>query len=162
MDKGELIDLIISGGQKELRNTNFSISLLRERMTHFEKAISELEESIKIKRKKADKYRTISGDEKRSIKAIERIIENNRKRIEELQKKVKEFEDKKKKKSVEQINAKKEITKKLVKGIYNYLEKETDHILVRLIEAFVACLRNTPSANKEDVEIYFKKYDGLM
>ena len=162
MDKDELIDLIISGGQKELRNTNYSISLIRERMTHFERAIKELEESIKLKKKKAEKYRAISGDEKRSIKAIERIIENNQKRIEELQKKVKEFEDKKKKKAVEQINAKKEITKKLVNGLYKYFEKETDLILVRLVEAFVACLRNTPSASKEDVEIYFRKYDGLM
>jgi thymidylate synthase len=86
MDKDELIDLIISGGQKELRNTNFGISLLRERMTHFEKAIKELEDSIAIKRVKADKYRTISGDKDRSIKAIERIIENNKKKIEELSK----------------------------------------------------------------------------
>jgi predicted nucleic acid-binding Zn-ribbon protein len=162
MDKEDLIDLIISGGQKELRNTNFGMALLRERMSHFERAIKELEESIAIKRKKADKFRAISGDKERSIKAIERIIENNKKKIEELSKKVKEFEDKKKKKAVEQINAKKEITKKLVNGLYKYFEKDSDPILIRLTEAFVACLRNSPSANKEDVEIYFRKYDGLM
>lgn len=162
MDKKQLIKLITGLGQNELRHANFSIAILRERMTHFEKAIDELEKSIEFKKAKADKYRNMGDDPQRSIKAIRRIIKNNEKRIEVLQKEVNKFEEKKQKKSIEQQNAKKEITKKLIKGIYKFLEKDSDPIIVKLMENFVAMLRNKPSASKEDVELYIRKYEGLV
>lgn len=162
LDKDEIIELIIVAGKKELRNTNYAIALIRERMTHFERAIQELEESIAENKIKANKYRSMGNDPERAIKALRRIIENNQKRIAELQKQVNAFEDKKKKKAVEQLNAKKEINKKLTKSVYNFLSKDSDQIIIRLVEAFTAMLRNRPEANREDVEIYFKKYEGLL
>lgn len=104
----------------------------------------------------------MGDDPKRSIKAIRVMIKNNEKRIEELKKEVEKFEEKKKKKEVEQQNAKREITKKLVKQVYKFLEKDSDSIIIRLMEAFVAMLRNRPTASREDVELYLRKHEGLL
>lgn len=104
----------------------------------------------------------MGDDPKRSIKAIRSMIKNNEKKIEQLKKEVDKFEERKKKKAVEQQNAKREITKKLVKQVYKFLEKDSDSIIIRLMEAFVAMLRNRPTASREDVELYLRKHDGLM
>ena len=130
-------------------------------MVHFKKAIEELEASLESKREKAHKYKHMNDDPKRSIKAIKKIIKNNNAKIEELQKEVDTFENKKKLKAVEQQAARREIDKKLVKKTYKLLEKDSDKTIIRLMETFVAMLRNKPSASREDVELYMRKHDGL-
>jgi len=86
----------------------------------------------------------------------------NKKQVKVKQEEVDKFEEKKKKKAVEQQAAKREIDKKLVKKTYKTLEKDSDPIIVRLLETFVALLRNRPSAAREDTELYLRKYDGLL
>lgn len=161
MSKDQLVKAITEIGKNDLRHSNFNIAMLNERMTHFEKAIKELEESIEIKITKAKKYRNMGDDPKRAIKAIERIIINDRKKIKDFQEEVNQFEKKKQHKAIEQQSAKKEIDKKLVKRAYTFLEKNNDPIIVDLMESYIALLRNQPTSSREDVELYLQKYDGL-
>lgn len=160
--KKQLIKLMTSYGKHELRETNFKIVLINERMTHFEKAIKELEESIKIKREKAYKYKVMNNNPKKLIKSLEEKIKQDKAKIENLQKEVDTFEAKKAKKAIEQTQAKNEITKKLVKSLYKYLEKHSDPIIVKLLETFVALLRNRKEAQREDVELYLRNFNGLQ
>ena len=162
MDKKELTKLITDIGKNELRHVNYQMSVLAERMMHFSKAIEETKKSIEEKSKKAQKYRNMGDDPDRAIKALERIIKNNKLKIKDLQKEVDKFEEKKANKAIEQQNAKKEINKKLTKMAYKFLEKDSDPIIVDLLETFVALLRNRPSAQREDVELYLRKYEGLQ
>ena len=162
LNKEELIRLVTNYGKHELRETNYKISLVNERLAHFEKAISELEESVESKRDKAEKYRQMSRDPSRLTNALERVIENNKKKIEELQVEIEGFEKRKAMKAVEQNNAKREITKNLVKNVYKYLEKHSDPVIVKLMETFTALLRNKPTATREDVELYFRTHKGLQ
>lgn len=162
MDKKELIKLITDMGKNELRHVNYQMSVLSERMTHFSKAIDETQKSIDEKSKKAQKYRNMGDDPDRAIKALERIIKNNKLKIKDLQKEVDKFEEKKSHKAIEQQNAKKEIDKKLTKMAYKFLEKDSDPIIVSLLETFVALLRNRPTAQREDVELYLRKHEGLL
>lgn len=162
MSKDELVKLVTELGKNDLRHANYNIAIMNERMTHFEKGIQGLERSIEIKKEKARKYRNMGDDPKRAIAAIERIIKNDKKKIEDLKIEVGKFEEKKSHKAIEQQNSKKQIDKKLVRRTYKLLEKDSDPVLVDLLEAFVALLRNQPSASKEDVELYLKKHEGLQ
>lgn len=49
----------------------------------------------------------------------------------------------------------------MIKKIYKYFEKESDQVVIELCEVFVACLRGMKQAGPEDVELYFRKFDGL-
>lgn len=53
------------------------------------------------------------------------------------------------------------MTKNWLNKTYKFLEKDSDDTLIKLFETFVALLRGRPSASREDVELYFRKYDGL-
>jgi hypothetical protein len=162
MSKDQLVKAVTEIGKNDLRHSNFNIAMLNERMTHFDKAIKELVESIEIKVNKARKYRNIGDDPERAIKAIERIIDNDKKKIQDFQVEVDKFEKKKQHKAIEQQDARKEIDKKLVKRAFTFLEKNNDPVIVELLEAFVALLRNQPTSNREDVELYLQNYNGLL
>lgn len=161
MDTKDLVKMVTAYGKHELRETNHKIAMITERMSHFDKAILELEASIKDKTSKDMKYRQMSRDPARSIKALEKIIANNKKKIAKIQVKVDSFEKKKAAEAVEQQNAKREINKKLVKMTYKYLEKKSDPIIVKLMENFIGLLRNKAVATREDVELYLQKHEGL-
>lgn len=49
-----------------------------------------------------------------------------------------------------------------MKNVYKYFEKGNEKVVVALFETFVACLRNRERAGAEDVELYFRKFDGLL
>ena len=64
MDKKELVKLVTDLGKSDLRHINFNIAMLSERLSHFKKAVEELEKSIEVKSHKAQKYRNIGDDPK--------------------------------------------------------------------------------------------------
>lgn len=53
------------------------------------------------------------------------------------------------------------MTKKNIDFINKKLQKESPAILIKMLETFVAMLRNTKKADMVDVEIYFKEYSKL-
>jgi len=53
------------------------------------------------------------------------------------------------------------MTKKNVEFINKKLSKESPAILIKILETFVAMLRNTKKADMVDVEIYFTEYSKL-
>lgn len=53
------------------------------------------------------------------------------------------------------------MTKKNVDFINKKLQKESPASLIKILETFVAMLRNTNKADMVDVEIYFKEYSKL-
>eukprot|EP00347_Sterkiella_histriomuscorum_P004679 403359521 len=55
-----------------------------------------------------------------------------------------------------------EVTPKLVKQLYNMLEKKTPEKVCRMLEAFVGLIRNSESSNNQDVEVYLEKHEGLL
>ena len=82
--------------------------------------------------------------------------------IEEYEEELEGFKEKTQNTFREMKMAQKEITPKLVKRIYKYLKVHSDHVIVTLLESFVACLRNKERATPDDVEIYFRTHTGLM
>jgi hypothetical protein len=162
MDKKALIKMVTAYGKHELRDTNHKISMINERMSHFDKAIHELESSIKEKHDKDIKYRQMSNNPQKQIKGLESVIAKNKETIAKIEVEIEQFEKRKAAKAVEQQNAKREINKKLVKDTYKYLEKKSDPIIVKLMESFVALLRNKQVASREDVELYLKKHESLL
>jgi len=115
MDKEDLVKLITDLGKNELRHTNYNILVMNERKQHFKQAVEDLEKSVEEKKAKAEKYKSIGKDPQRTIKALEKTIVEEKNKIEVLQKKVDQFEQKKSVEEAKQQKAKALIDKKLVK-----------------------------------------------
>ena len=56
----------------------------------------------------------------------------------------------------------KEITPKLLKKVYQFLEGQRDEPATKLLEAFVGALRGIPRGSNVDVELYIRKHEGLI
>jgi hypothetical protein len=86
-----------------------------------------------------------------------------------LKEKIKKREDQKntaeanvKKQKDELKRIQKEITPKLVKQLYQLLEKKSPEKICRMLEAFIGLIRNSESANNKDVEVYIEKHEALI
>lgn len=64
----------------------------------------------------------------------------------------------------EKIKAQNEITKKRIRSIFKYFEKSSEDFPVRMMETFIATLRNRDPAEigPQDVELYLSKHQGLI
>lgn len=161
MDKKELVKLIINMGKNQLRHSNYDVAKMNERKSHFRSALNDIQKSIDMKLAKAKKYKGFGNDPAKTIKALEKANSEDKKEIEVLQKKVKQFTDKKMAEEAKQFAAKEKIDKKLVKKTYKFLEKDTHPALVTVLEVYVAQLRHRDRSAKEDVELYLRKFEGL-
>jgi len=162
MDKRDLVKLVINMAKNELRYTNYNFSEMNERKGHFKSALTDLQKSIDEKTKKAKKYQSFGNDPPQTIKALKQSIQQNNKEIESLKKNIDQFEHKKFNEQKAQNDAKELIDKKLVKKTYKFLEKDTHPHLVSVLEVYIAQLRARDKASREDVELYLRKYDGLL
>ena len=54
------------------------------------------------------------------------------------------------------------ITPELVKKLYSLLETKNIKKVADMIEALIGLLRNTENCSSSDVQIYLKKYEGLI
>lgn len=54
------------------------------------------------------------------------------------------------------------ITPELVKKLYSLLETKNIKKIGDMIEALIGLLRNTENCSSSDVQIYLKKYEGLI
>ena len=83
--------------------------------------------------------------------------------IKALRGKVLGREAEKKAHTSEKIKAQKEILDPAqLKTLYKTLEKSTNPVLEKMMETFVALLRNTESAGNDDVETYLRKAEHLQ
>ena len=67
-----------------------------------------------------------------------------------------------KKQKDELRNIQKEITPKLVKELYSFLETKNIPKVTTMIECLIGLLRNSEESRASDVKVYLQKYEGLI
>lgn len=83
-------------------------------------------------------------------------------KIEKKQKQLAEKKDPIKKLTEGLDAAKKDVTEKNLKKVYNFLEKKSNEACVYVLEALIGLMRGMKRADSLSVELYIKKHEGFM
>jgi hypothetical protein len=166
MSKDELIRFISKKNDRSKRELEKKLAIEKKEVTAVDNYIAILNSISKSsfapeagpekdRQEKGMKYFEANERRRKQIKDLEEEKKVVLKNITEIRKPKQDCIDKKK-------EAKKSITKKILKKIYKFFENDSDPVAVALFEIFVGCLRGVEKGSREDVELYLRAHKGLM
>lgn len=131
-------------------------------MEQLQLIIARMEASISLKQGKLDQIETQRRNLELESSGLELGVQAVKAKLAKRESQIAQSEAMVKKQKDELRNIQKVITPELVKKLYELLENRNVKKIGDMVEALVGLLRNQENASSYDVQVYLKKYEGLL
>jgi small-conductance mechanosensitive channel len=163
MSKQELIDFMIRKGNDRKKDQQESAKILtQDSQNNLQSMIASLTKCLQPKQEKFETIEKLRKNFEIELSGLDMALQAQKGKVQkrEDQRKQSDILIKKQQDQLRQIR--KEITPKLVKELYSFLETFNHPKINVMTETLVSLLRNQEESKSGDVKVYLMKYEGLI